>query len=72
LQQRPSKGWGSAAQVRNVPHATTSFVQTAKRILKKHPRVPVWQLAQSVQRSSYGGRYHVREPDARALIAKLK
>ena len=32
LQQRPSQGWGSKAQVMDVKHATTKFVNEAKRI----------------------------------------
>lgn len=49
FQQRPSQGWGTPAQVMNVPHATTSFLQHLIRIHGWQTR-PVTDVAADVQR----------------------
>jgi hypothetical protein len=69
LQQRPSQGWGTAAQVRNVPYATRKFISKAKQVDRQS--YSAGELAQAVQDSAYPSRYDKREADARAIIAKL-
>ncbi|WP_157559602.1 endonuclease/exonuclease/phosphatase family protein [Nocardioides sp. Soil777] len=72
LQQRPSQGWGSAEQVRDVTHATTSF-------LTRLVAVPGWQTmrvtdaAAAVQRPAdeYRDAYEQWGPLATALTARL-
>jgi hypothetical protein len=69
LQQRPSAGWGTVAQCRDVAYATTSFVTRAKQIEDNY-----WtagRLAQGVQVSAFPTRYDAREADARALIKRV-
>ena len=67
FQQRPSMGWGTAAQVQDVAYATGTF-------LDHLVRVPNWQTipegvaAQIVQISEFGGRYQQRVPEARVLV----
>jgi murein DD-endopeptidase MepM/ murein hydrolase activator NlpD len=72
FQQRPSQGWGTPAEVMNVPHATTSFLQ---HII----RVPGWEtrrvtdVAADVQRPAapYRGLYQRWAPLATRLTAQL-
>ncbi len=70
LQQRPSQGWGTPAQILNVEYATTSFVNKAKLIESKH--LTAGGLAQGVQRSAFPLRYDARAPEALGMIAALK
>jgi murein DD-endopeptidase MepM/ murein hydrolase activator NlpD len=72
FQQRPSQGWGTPAQVTNVPHATKSFLQHL--IL-----VPGWEtrrvtdVAADVQRPAeeYRGLYEQWVPLATELTRRL-
>jgi hypothetical protein len=66
LQQRPSQGWGSPAQVRNVGYATKQFVTRANRIAGKYGSAG--QLAQAVQRSANPGAYDKRSRDAESIL----
>jgi hypothetical protein len=69
LQQRPSQGWGTVAEIMDVPHATRSFVNHARKI-NADGHSAGW-LAQKVQVSAYPGRYDVREGDAKRLLAQM-
>jgi murein DD-endopeptidase MepM/ murein hydrolase activator NlpD len=68
FQQRPSQGWGSAAQVSDPTYAATAFY---RRLVT----VPGWQaralteVAQAVQRSAYPTAYAKWETAATALVA---
>ena len=72
FQQRPSQGWGTPEQVRNVGYATTSF-------LKRLVQAPGWEkmrvtdAAATVQRPavSYEGLYEQWAPLATALTERL-
>ena len=72
FQQRPSQGWGTAEQVRNVAYATTSF-------LKRLVAIPGWEsmrvtdAAADVQRPAeqYRGLYEQWVPLATALTERL-
>lgn len=66
LQQRPSQGWGSPAQVMDVAYATRSFINRAKAA-DRAGQTP-GQLAQAVQRSAYPDRYDKRVADAYAIL----
>lgn len=66
LQQRPSQGWGSPAQVRDVPHAVRSFVTRAQAIQHQYKRAG--DLAQAVQRSAFPGRYQQLAGTAEQLL----
>lgn len=69
LQQRPSAGWGTVEQCRNVEHATRMFVTRAQRIEGRYDTAG--RLAQAVQVSAFPLRYGQREAHARALIARV-
>lgn len=66
LQQRPSQGWGTSAQVRDPDYAFAQFFKRAKdlRGQKLHPG----ELAQAIQRSAFPGRYAQHTPEAAELI----
>jgi len=72
FQQRPSQGWGTVDQIRNVSHATTTFLQHLMR-------VPGWETlrvtdaAATVQRPAeeYRGLYERWVPLANDLTKQL-
>lgn len=66
FQQRPSQGWGTAAQVRDPVHASTKFYE---RLLKVSgwESMTVTQAAQAVQASGFPDAYAKWEPLATAL-----
>ena len=66
LQQRPSQGWGTPAQIMDVAYATRQFISRAKRADRGN-QTP-GQLAQAVQRSAKPGLYDQRLGDAYAII----
>jgi hypothetical protein len=69
LQQRPSAGWGTVEQIRNIEYATTSFVKRAMQIEDRYSSAG--RLAQGVQVSAFPDRYDERAADARALIKRV-
>lgn len=70
LQQRPSQGWGTAAQIANVQYATGKFLDAVVR-------VPNWQsdslatVIQAVQFSADGSAYARHEPEAQQIADAL-
>lgn len=73
-QQRPSMGWGSRAQVRDVTYAASSFFKGAGGNaglldLKGWETMPVTVAAHKVQRNAYPNAYAKFEDDARRLVA---
>jgi hypothetical protein len=70
FQQRPSMGWGTAAQVTDPVYAATAFYLALQQI-------PGWQsmaltvAAQSVQRSGFPNAYAAWEADATALAQDI-
>src|SRR5262249_39844192 len=66
FQQRPSQGWGTAAQILDPVYATTRFYRALLKI-DGWQQLTVAQAAQAVQRSADGSRYAQWEPLATAL-----
>ena len=70
FQQRPSMGWGTAAQVTDPVYAATAFYLALKR-------VPGWEsmavtvAAQRVQRSAFPNAYAQWETDATSLVQEV-
>ncbi|MFF9095174.1 C40 family peptidase [Streptomyces sp. NPDC014802] len=66
FQQRPSQGWGTAAQIHDPVYASEQFY---KALLKVHgwQQMTVTQAAQAVQRSGYPDAYAQWEPLATTL-----
>jgi len=56
FQQRPSQGWGSAAQIQNPVYATTRFFQALVQV-PRYTKISVAQAAQDVQHSADGSAY---------------
>lgn len=69
LQQRPSQGWGTVEQVRNVEYATNSFLSQAIKNEGKYSTSG--KLAQGVQRSAFPERYDQVEAQAKALLKQV-
>ncbi|OIV38088.1 hypothetical protein BIV57_07705, partial [Mangrovactinospora gilvigrisea] len=70
FQQRPSQGWGSAAQITDPVHASTAFY-THLLHLSGWQQMTVDQAAQHVQQSATPGAYAHWEPLATALQTAL-
>lgn len=66
FQQRPSQGWGTPAQIRDVGYAARKFFETAMRVSQSGT---AGQLAQRVQRSAYPNRYDEQIANADSLLA---
>lgn len=69
LQQRPSQGWGSPEQLRNITYQSTQFLKRAIPIAGKYGSAG--QLAQAVQRSAFPERYDDHAAEAAQLLAQL-
>jgi len=67
LQQRPSQGWGTPAQVTNPAYAADKFIDAANQLRGKYGSAGA--LAQAVQRSAFPERYQQRSGEASALLA---
>lgn len=66
FQQRPSQGWGTAAQVRDPVHASTKFYEGLFQV-SGWESMTVTQAAQAVQASGFPDAYAKWEPLATAL-----
>ncbi len=66
FQQRPSQGWGTAEQVRDPVHASTSFYTHLKKV-SGWQSMTIAQAAQAVQASALSDAYAKWEPLATAL-----
>lgn len=67
FQQRPSQGWGTPEQIRNVDYAATQFIT---RAIRANGSQSAGQLAQDVQRSAFPDRYDQVAMQANALLEK--
>lgn len=72
FQQRPSQGWGTPDQVRNVAHATTTFLQHLVQV-RGWETMRVTDAAATVQRPAeeYRGLYEQWVPLATSLTKQL-
>jgi len=73
FQQRPSAGWGTAAQITDPAHATDAFLN---RMQELYPHdgwkgAPVGDVAQRVQVSAFPDRYGTQAKDAATIVAGL-
>lgn len=72
FQQRPSQGWGTPEQIMNVQYATNAFLDQAIPNDRENPGFTPGELAQSVQRSAYPGRYDAAYDKAQELIRRAQ
>jgi hypothetical protein len=70
FQQRPSQGWGTAAEVMDPVYATNAFYDVLVRI-EGYEDLQVTDAAQSVQRSAFPDAYAGHERMARAFASAL-
>ncbi len=79
LQQRPSQGWGSPRQVSTPTYAVRAFyggpqsptANTGLLDIHGWQQMPVWNAAQSVQRSAFPFAYAEHEATASALVQRF-
>ncbi len=70
FQQRPSQGWGTAAQVGDPSYAANSFYITLLRV-KRWQTMSVTEAAQAVQRSAHPNAYAQWQDEAGTLSEAL-
>ncbi len=70
FQQRPSQGWGTAAQVVDPVHATNAFYDALVAV-PGYETMAITAAAQAVQRSAFPEAYAKHEPQARAWASAL-
>ncbi len=70
FQQRPSQGWGTAAQIRNPIHAVNAFYDALVKV-NGYQSMQITEAAQRVQRSAFPSAYADHEADGRALASAL-
>jgi len=70
FQQRPSQGWGTAAQISNEYYAINRFYEELEKI-DGYQSMRITEAAQKVQRSGFPEAYEAHAPDARALASAL-
>jgi len=70
FQQRPSQGWGTAAQIRDPVYATNRFYDALVRVTG-YRTMRITEAAQRVQHSGYPEAYDVHAADSKALASAL-
>jgi hypothetical protein len=68
FQQRPSQGWGSAAQLQDPAYAAQAFFGALVKV-PNYTTIPVYQAAQAVQKSADGSAYQQYEQTGAQLAA---
>ena len=70
FQQRPSQGWGTAAQIQRPAYAINKFYDELQKI-NGYQQMRITEAAQKVQRSGFPEAYADHETDGRALASAL-
>ncbi|MBC7632009.1 hypothetical protein [Aeromicrobium sp.] len=71
FQQRPSQGWGTAAQVQDPRYSIGAFYDALVKV-RGYESMVITDAAQKVQRSGHPGAYAQHEDYARALASALR
>ena len=74
FQQRPSMGWGTAAQITDPPFAADAFLTALQQHQAGDPgwaTQPLWANAQAVQKSGFPFAYARWEAQAAALVKHI-
>lgn len=74
FQQRPSCGWGTAAQIMHPSYAAREFLSALRSYQHRTPgwaRAPLWQDAQGVQASAYPYAYAKWEAQASSVVSSV-
>jgi hypothetical protein len=72
FQQRPSMGWGSAAQITTPAYAANAFLNGLAAYQRSDPawaRQPLWEAAQGVQKSGFPYAYARWEAQAAQVVS---
>ncbi len=70
FQQRPSQGWGTAAQILDPEHATNAFYDALVKI-KGYETMSITEVAQKVQRSAFPEAYANHEQEGRIIASAV-
>ncbi|MEV4616025.1 hypothetical protein AB0K43_26035 [Kitasatospora sp. NPDC049258] len=70
FQQRPSQGWGTAAQIKDPVYATNKFLDSLVKV-PGYARLPLTDAAQQVQKSGFPQAYAKHETNATLVAAAL-
>src|SRR3954449_2682766 len=70
FQQRPSQGWGTAAQILDPYYSANKFYDELQKI-HGYQQMRITEAAQRVQRSGFPEAYAAHETDARTLASAL-
>ena len=70
FQQRPSQGWGTAAQIQDPYHAVNRFYDALVKV-DGYQTMRITEAAQEVQRSGFPEAYEDHAADGRALASAL-
>jgi hypothetical protein len=71
FQQRPSQGWGTAAQITDPYHATNSFLAALEVYAPHYMTMYLWESAQAVQRSGFPTAYAQWETQAAHMVLAI-
>jgi hypothetical protein len=74
FQQRPSCGWGTAAQIMNPAYAADAFLNGLAKYQAANPdwaHQPLWQAAQGVQASGFPTAYAKWEAQAANMVQQI-
>jgi hypothetical protein len=71
FQQRPSQGWGTAAQITDPSYATNSFLAALEVYAPHYMTTYLWQSAQAVQRSGFPTAYAQWESSAAHMVLAI-
>jgi hypothetical protein len=74
FQQRPSMGWGTAAQILHPAYAADAFLNALRTYQANNPgwaRQPLWQPAQGVQASGFPYAYAKWEAQAAQIVGSV-
>jgi hypothetical protein len=71
FQQRPSMGWGTAAQLTDPAYAAGAFLSALTRNAPDYDHLQLWQAAQDAQRSGYPTQYARWEDQAARMVHQV-
>jgi len=71
FQQRPSQGWGTAAQITDPYYATNAFLAALDVYAPPYVTMYLWESAQAVQRSGFPTAYAQWESSAAQMVLAI-
>jgi hypothetical protein len=71
FQQRPSAGWGTAAQLTNPYYASNAFLAALDVYAPHYMTLSLWQAAQAVQRSGFPTAYAQWQAQAAHMVMSI-